>query len=119
MAKIIRQTQQSQNQNQEAEVWLNIGYFAEEDGEFISLPYGIALDTMKDANTRSNDPHWRAIAHAKNELLAQLLALADKLQEGESKTLNNNIVIQMYSKKASDDTVDTTYEMPTLGFSFV
>lgn len=118
MAKINRQAQ-SQSQSQEAEIWLNIGYFAQEDGEFISLPYGIALDTMKEANTRSSDPHWRGIAQAKNELLSKLLALAEQLDEGEAKTLKEGLVIQMYRKMPTDDSVDTVYETPSLSFSFV
>lgn len=119
MAKIVRQSKQNNFQQQEAEVWLNIGYYTKEDGEFISLPYGIALDTMKEANTKSNDQHWRDVAQAKNDLLAQLLALAEQLNEGEAKTLDKGLVIQMYRKKAQDTSVGTTYEAPTITFSFV
>lgn len=69
----------------QAEFWLNLGY---EHGEgentkFISLPVGIALDTMKRAAVRNQSDFSKQMA-ASNDLLDQVLAEAGKLEPGSS-----------------------------------
>lgn len=105
----------SQQQNrEEAHIWLNVGYY--EGEEFISLPYGIPLDTMKESSIKSQDPHWRALAQAKNDLLARLLAMADELDEGEARNING-LQLQLYRKKPIEDNqVEKVYEMPQISF---
>lgn len=110
----IRKLSQQQSSQEQAMLWLNVGYTSS-DGEFISIPYGIALDTMQEAKVRGTDPHWRSIAIAKNELLSQLLSLGDQLNQGESKILNG-LQIQIYKKQEADETQEVLFEMPHITF---
>lgn len=71
----------------DAQLWLNIGYMAlvheDEPEQFISLPYGIPLDTMSQATTRGNNEDSVVLAGLKNEFLADILEQAAALLPGE------------------------------------
>lgn len=54
-----------------ATVYVNVGYQGAD--EFISIPLGIALDTMQEVNESSTNPKMAKILKAKNELLRNLL----------------------------------------------
>lgn len=70
-----------------AEYWINIGYVTEPNAEgnygFVSLPMGIPLDTMNEANERVNNEELREFRGAQNDLHKQLLDAASKLKPGE------------------------------------
>lgn len=81
----------------DALIWANIGFYADmpvfdENGAktgdtekvFISLPYGVPLDTMNPANTKSSNKQWAARQDAKNRLLANMLEAARAKGPGES-----------------------------------
>ena len=75
-----------------AQHYLNIGYEAEwtdpETGEkfveFISIPVGVAIDTMNPREVRGKDPKYRWILQSGNALLAQLQGMVASLPAGES-----------------------------------
>jgi hypothetical protein len=83
-------------QREAAQFWLNIGYFTEipnsQTGElepvFISLPFGIALDTMTRKSVERVSGFKLKLAVGANKLLDNLLAAGVKLEPGESKVLD-------------------------------
>lgn len=106
----------SSSSDDAAKVWLNIGFTV--NGEFISLPYGIAVDTMKPVNERSKNAEWRSKAKAKNQLLADLLALAEELDDGEARTIEG-LQIQLYrTEEFVEDEAEEVVETPHISFSF-
>lgn len=81
-----------------AKVWLNIGFvseFKDEDGKniFISLPKGIALDTMADVKVGNKDSDYNNILQTKNDLKAMLLKAAEGMQPGERQVINLQVEI--------------------------
>lgn len=101
---VVGGSRNSQNQDRkEAKVWLNIGYYSDEvddNGEpiFVSLPYGLAIDTMNELKVTGNK-EWRDLASAKNNLLEQLTEFGLALAEGETQDINT-LVIQL--RRAND-----------------
>lgn len=82
-----------------AQFWLNIGYVAEnanDDGSdaFIALPLGIPLDTQKPVDTRSSNEGYRERMAARNDLLEQIMAVAETMAGGEEKILNLHIQLR-------------------------
>lgn len=96
-----------------AQFWLNIGYQAngviegEDAPRFISLPVGIPLDTMETLPTNSRNQVFALQQAARNDLMAQLLEAAGKLQAGESKIVN----LQIELRRVNEDQgpVDTAH----------
>lgn len=79
-----------------AKVWLNIGFISEykdEDGKniFISLPKGIALDTMPDVKVGNKDSDYNSILSTKNELKQMLLKAAESMAPGERQVINLSV----------------------------
>lgn len=82
----------------QAKLWLNIVYKTAK-GEVISLPYGIALDTMPEAKI-SGSPEWQLIQQRKNNLLSALKAeLEAGLKPGEEKFLTG---LEVVARKVND-----------------
>lgn len=78
-------------------IWLNVGYkhVDETTGEeiFVSLPMGLPIDTMQEANVRGKNEDYVQLQQAKNALLTQLLQAAAELAEGE--TLDVDLDLQL------------------------
>jgi len=90
-----------------AQFWLNVGYDSgqpQEDGttRFVSLPQGIALDTMEPVATRSSNSDYVAFQQSRNHLLDQILAKAETLEAGESVIIN----LQLQLRRVNDEPVD-------------
>ena len=76
----------------QAQIYLNVGVeidvtnpdTGETESVFMSLPLGIAIDTMNEADIRGSD-NWKLMSAAKNELLRFFKAEGDALQPGEEK----------------------------------
>lgn len=86
-----------------AKVWLNIGFISEykdEDGKnvFISLPKGIALDTMPDVKVGNKDSDYNSILSTKNELKAMLLKAAESMAPGERQVINLSVELYKVSE---------------------
>lgn len=78
-----------------SQVWLNVGInlpMTKPDGTtenvFISLPFGLALDTMTKAEAKGNNTEYAHMVQAKNWLLEQLQAAGNKLDAGQATTIN-------------------------------
>lgn len=87
VAGSIRPGQRRQQANTPAErdqsqYWMNLGYTAE-DGRFVSLPYGLPLDSMSDIKISGQNEEWVALSNARNDLKAELLESAGQLQPGQ------------------------------------
>ena len=86
--------------------WLNVGYSSGVKGEdgmerFVSLPSGIPLDGHQErlsTNTRNTD--YAAFQAARNELLDEILVVAEKLEPGEEKLLNLQIQLRRVNDEA-------------------
>lgn len=76
-----------------SEYWLNVGYVVEVDTDegvvqrFVSLPFGIPLDTMKPLEVSGSSDAFAYLRMAQNELLESLLEAANQLQPGESRVI--------------------------------
>lgn len=93
-----RKTITTNDERVNAKVWLNIGFvseFKDEDGKnvFISLPKGIALDTMADVKVGNKDSDYNNILQTKNDLKAMLLKAAENMQPGERQVINLQVEI--------------------------
>ena len=91
-----RRTATADNERVNAKVWLNIGFvsdFKDENGKnvFISLPKGIALDTMPDVKVGNKDSDYNSILSTKNELKAMLLKAAESMAPGERQVINLSV----------------------------
>ena len=78
-----------------SQVWLNVGInlpMTKPDGTtenvFISLPFGLALDTMTKAEAKGNNTEYAHMVQAKNWLLEQLQSAGEKLEPGQSNIIN-------------------------------
>lgn len=95
---------------QEAKVFLNIGYTSEEkdangDNIFISLPYGLALDTMP--NIRVSDRSQSSYAdlqRKKNAFKDALLQAINNMPAGTRKRIKLEVEIYKVSDAVAEDT---------------
>lgn len=82
-----------------SQFWLNVGYVAEGEGKegedaFVSLPVGMALDSQEKLSTNSSNAEFAQLQAARNDLLDQLLALAEGLEPGEAKVFQLDVQIR-------------------------
>lgn len=76
-----------------SEFWLNVGYTVNVDTDdgvverFVSLPFGIPLDTMKPLEVSGSSDAFAYLRMAQNDLLESLLEAAHELQPGESRVI--------------------------------
>lgn len=85
---------------EKSQLWLNIGYTAEgvtdSQGQpvFVSLARGIALDQVPDQPTNSSNQEFAYLRAAQNDLRDQLLAVAAKLEPGQTTTVTLEVQIR-------------------------
>jgi hypothetical protein len=96
-------------QRRDAQLWMNIGYQAEvptdsgTEGEtetvFVSLPYGIPLDTQEAFDlAKIRNAKMASLRDAQNGLLEQVMDVANALAPGEERILasdKNGLCIQV------------------------
>ena len=95
----------SNNDRPKAKYWLNVGMVVDspvegEETRFISLPTGIPLDTQERVPTNSKNDVHRAFQSARNNLLDQLLEVAEALAPGEEKMINLQIQLRAVSEES-------------------
>lgn len=83
----------------QSQVWANIGVMVKgggPDGEdtFVSLPYGVPIDTMEPSKVPTKAGPGRDLFMAKNALLAQIQKFAESLPPGGHQILNLQIQLQ-------------------------
>ncbi len=94
-----------------SQFWMNVGFTAEgagAEGEdiFVSLPYGLPLDSMEHVNTKSKNADYTALQQARNSLLDQVKEAAATLQPGESMTVQLEVQIRRVEEEV-EETVST------------
>lgn len=100
----------AQNAKPKAKLWLNIGYTAagagrEGEDMFVSLPVGIPLDTTEPLQVRGSGD-YREFLSARNDLLAQIMAVAGALQPGEERKLKLEIQLRHVADEAAPIAAD-------------
>lgn len=98
-----RKTVTNTDERTSAKVWLNIGFVSQYKDEndkniFISLPKGIALDTMPDVKVGNKDSDYNSILSTKNELKAMLLKAAEGMAPGERQVINLSVELYKVSE---------------------
>jgi hypothetical protein len=82
-----------------ARFWINLGYDSgvlddEGNSRFVSLPVGIPLDTQERLPTTSRNKEYASFQAARNDLLDQLMELANSLQPGEEQILKLEVQLR-------------------------
>lgn len=90
-----------------SQFWMNVGFTAEgagAEGEdvFVSLPYGLPLDSMEHVNTKSKNENYVALQQARNGLLDQVKEAAATLQPGESMTVQLEVQIRRIEEEVEE-----------------
>lgn len=94
----------SNNDKPQAKLWLNIG-IGETDATFLSLPFGMALDTMPEGRI-SGSAEWQALMQRRNAMLKQLTEqLMLRLEPGHSIMLP---ALRVQARRVNDKVVAPT-----------
>lgn len=100
---------QDDNEFVPANYFLNIGIIVGEGEEarFVSLPMGLALDTMREAKV-SGTGEFAQFKASQNDLLKQVIEVAGNLNPGESLMLEGNCGgLQIELRRRNTDTPAT------------
>lgn len=95
-----------------SEFWLNVGYVVEVDTDegpvdrFVSLPFGIPLDTMKPLEVSGSSDVFAYLRMAQNDLLESLLEAAQQLQPGESRVLGAGDQLSIEIRRVKGERTD-------------
>lgn len=108
----------AKEEKQQAMVYLNVGItipMANAEGEvvdtFVSLPFGLPLDTMTKMVARGNNAHWNAMVDLKNGLLEALTTLGNAQEAGTGKVLPKLEVQIFHRKEASEPAAPSANSM--------
>lgn len=99
-----------------SQFWLNVGYSVDVDVEtdagihseerFVSLNSGIALDRVQELKTNSSNQEWSMFQSARNELLEQLLEVANALKPGQSQIIDLQVELRRVKDEAASVAVN-------------
>lgn len=96
-------------EKQQAQIYLNIGItipLPNAQGEvvdtFVSLPFGLPLDTMTKMVSKGSNAQWNAMVDLKNGLLEALTTLGNAQEAGTGKVLPKLEVQIFHRKEASE-----------------
>lgn len=99
----------AKEEKQQAMVYLNVGItipMPNAEGEvvdtFVSLPFGLPLDTMTKMVARGNNAHWNAMVDLKNGLLEALTTLGNAQEAGTGKVLPK-LEVQIFHRKEANE----------------
>ena len=88
-----------------AMIYLNIGItipLPNQQGEmvdtFVSLPYGLPLDTMSKMVAKGNNQEWNTLVELKNGLLQALTSLGNSQEPGTGKVIPK-LDVQVFHRK--------------------
>ena len=108
----------AKEEKQQAMVYLNVGItipMPNAEGEvvdtFVSLPFGLPLDTMTKMVARGNNAHWNALVDLKNGLLEALTTLGNTQEAGTGKVLPKLEVQIFHRKEASEPAAPSANSM--------
>lgn len=101
----------AKEEKQQAMVYLNVGItipMPNAEGEvvdtFVSLPFGLPLDTMTKMVAKGNNAHWNAMVDLKNGLLEALTTLGNAQEAGTGKVLPK-LEVQIFHRKEASEPV--------------
>jgi hypothetical protein len=93
-----------------ANVWVNIGYATgDETYPFVSLPMGIALDTMEELPLKGNS-EFREFTQARNDLLQQIKSGSVSIAPGEAMLMDIGGGLTLQIRRVSDEQVAAPIE---------
>lgn len=94
-------------EREQSVLWLNVGYTCEIDGEevFISLPFNLSLDSMKEIKVGKPGSKWSTIASLKNQLLHDLRELILSQNQGEGKVVAGLEIQALHAEEAASENV--------------
>lgn len=106
--------------------WMNIGYLmpsvnsvtGEAEDLFVSLPFGIPLDTMSLAKVEGGE-FSRRLARTKNAFLAKLMANAQLMEPGAESIVDVGETFQIRIRRVMEETETTasdTFSVPDFKF---
>lgn len=108
----------AKEEKQQAMVYLNVGItipMPNAEGEvvdtFVSLPFGLPLDTMTKMVARGNNAQWNAMVDLKNGLLEALTTLGNAQEAGTGKVLPKLEVQIFHRKEASEPAAPSANSM--------
>ena len=108
----------AKEEKQQAMVYLNVGItipMPNAQGEvvdtFVSLPFGLPLDTMTKMVARGSNDHWNAMVDLKNGLLEALTTLGNAQEAGTGKVLPKLEVQIFHRKEASEPAAPSANSM--------
>ena len=108
----------AKEEKQQAMVYLNVGItipMPNAEGAvvdtFVSLPFGLPLDTMTKMVARGNNAHWNAMVDLKNGLLEALTTLGNAQEAGTGKVLPKLEVQIFHRKEASEPAAPSANSM--------
>lgn len=87
LARPVQAATPAKEERVASKIWMNVGYVVagvNGDDQFVSLPYGVAIDTMQPRDVPVKQGAFRALRIAQNTLLEQLQAAGAQLEPGQS-----------------------------------
>lgn len=94
-----------------SQIWLNVGY--EANGKFISLPLGMAIDTMREATISGQNEDFIKQRTAQNDLLKMLQKAGASFVPGQEETLTLVVKLRRVNETLEISKADNEY-----GFNF-
>lgn len=91
----------------ESKLWLNFGYT--KNDKFISLPLGLAIDTMEPQVARGQNVEFNKQIAAQNALLKALQDAGFKLEPGETHTVVLECQLRRVNEKMEIDPEDNEF----------
>ena len=108
----------TKEEKQQAMVYLNVGItipMPNAQGEvvdtFVSLPFGLPLDTMTKMVAKGSNAQWNAMVDLKNGLLEALTTLGNAQEAGTGKVLPKLEVQIFHRKEASEPAAPSANSM--------
>ena len=108
----------AKEEKQQAMVYLNVGItipMPNAQGEvvdtFVSLPFGLPLDTMTKMVAKGSNAQWNAMVDLKNGLLEALTTLGNAQEAGTGKVLPKLEVQIFHRKEASEPAAPSANSM--------
>lgn len=100
----------------QAEYWINIGLMVGDS--FVELPYGLAIDTMKDrAHSNNSTPEWIARCAESNEVRNSIKEMMSGLKPGQKMHFecgDSGLVMELSRREMKSHTPTTVRKIPRL-----
>ena len=99
----------AKEEKKQAQIYLNVGItipLPNQQGEmvdtFVSLPFGLPLDTMSKMVAKGNNQEWNQLVDLKNGLLEALTKLGNTQEPGTGKVIPK-LEVQVFHRKETSE----------------